>query len=381
MAAAMGTVTAQGTEPFPLLSDDGGDCATSNSGVGMGFVTTPSTVTPLAGHMRGSTVTQSQMIDLVNSYNSIGGAKRRRSSVEAVAAASSVLASFAATAKSQMSTMGATNNSSHYNPYSTIANQLPFSVLEDTAGENAVSDVSGGGGASGLGQMSVQAPPTFDFAAFAALPAHAALTSPAAKDQQQQLQSQMIPATTGPAQMLGIASGNGGRSGDAESPRMCGGGGSGGGGSRSRRGTKRRLSSSSSKTDRFEGYGDDSDNEGAQERKDVMAGMPLTPDAPGSGRPGSLRHLTPEERRARRLQRNRLAAKECRQKKKQYIKDLEERVEYLEKENMQLRKELDEMNAKLTLGVMRTGNTPILGNSTPLGTHSMTPEPSNLVSR
>ncbi|KAJ1838044.1 hypothetical protein LPJ73_007201, partial [Coemansia sp. RSA 2703] len=82
-------------------------------------------------------------------------------------------------------------------------------------------------------------------------------------------------------------------------------------------------------------------------------GMPLTPDAPGSGRPGSLRHLTADERRARRLQRNRLAAKECRQKKKAYIGNLEAQVCDLQEENAMLRKELEELNAKLTLSAMR----------------------------
>ncbi|KAJ2705499.1 hypothetical protein FB645_002385 [Coemansia sp. IMI 203386] len=82
-------------------------------------------------------------------------------------------------------------------------------------------------------------------------------------------------------------------------------------------------------------------------------GMPLTPDAPGSGRPGSLRHLTPDERRARRLQRNRLAAKECRQKKKAYITNLEAQVGELQSENALLRKEIEELHAKLTLSGMR----------------------------
>ncbi|KAJ1735664.1 hypothetical protein LPJ61_000422 [Coemansia biformis] len=91
--------------------------------------------------------------------------------------------------------------------------------------------------------------------------------------------------------------------------------------------------------------------------------MPLTPDAPGSGRPGSLRYLTADERRARRLQRNRLAAKECRQKKKVYIHSLEEHVSTLQDENARLRKEIKELNAKLTLGGMRASSsatTPVL---------------------
>ncbi|KAJ2490746.1 hypothetical protein IWW37_002849 [Coemansia sp. RSA 2050] len=104
---------------------------------------------------------------------------------------------------------------------------------------------------------------------------------------------------------------------------------------------------------------DDDDDDIARDE----SGMPLTPDAPGSGRPGSLRHLTPDERRARRLQRNRLAAKECRQKKKAYINNLESQVCDLQEENSQLRKEIEELNARLTLSDMRASSsvtTPIL---------------------
>ncbi|KAJ2343688.1 hypothetical protein GGH92_004806 [Coemansia sp. RSA 2673] len=97
---------------------------------------------------------------------------------------------------------------------------------------------------------------------------------------------------------------------------------------------------------------DDDDDDMARDE----GGMPLTPDAPGSGRPGSLRHLTPDERRARRLQRNRLAAKECRQKKKAYINNLESQVCDLQEENSILRKEIEELNAKLTLSGMRTSS-------------------------
>ncbi|KAJ2427063.1 hypothetical protein GGF41_001823 [Coemansia sp. RSA 2531] len=97
---------------------------------------------------------------------------------------------------------------------------------------------------------------------------------------------------------------------------------------------------------------DDDDDDMARDE----GGMPLTPDAPGSGRPGSLRHLTPDERRARRLQRNRLAAKECRQKKKAYINNLESQVCDLQEENSILRKEIEELNAKLTLSGMRASS-------------------------
>ncbi|KAJ2392630.1 hypothetical protein GGI23_005182 [Coemansia sp. RSA 2559] len=106
---------------------------------------------------------------------------------------------------------------------------------------------------------------------------------------------------------------------------------------------------------------EDDDDDGILDRAEN--GMPLTPDAPGSGRPGSLRHLTADERRARRLQRNRLAAKECRQKKKAYITNLEDQVHDLSEENSRLRKEIEELNAKLTLGGMRgnsSATTPVL---------------------
>ncbi|KAJ2843979.1 hypothetical protein IWW36_005358 [Coemansia brasiliensis] len=126
--------------------------------------------------------------------------------------------------------------------------------------------------------------------------------------------------------------------------------------------SNRRRSKAKSKASR-----DSSDeNEDVQVDED---GMPLTPDAPGSGRPGSLRNLTAEERRARRLQRNRLAAKECRQKKKAYIQNLEDQVSALQDENAQLRKEVEELNAKLTLGGMRNtssaASTPVLESKRP----------------
>ncbi|KAJ1898657.1 hypothetical protein LPJ66_002614 [Kickxella alabastrina] len=101
---------------------------------------------------------------------------------------------------------------------------------------------------------------------------------------------------------------------------------------------------------------DDDDSLSDGSGRGTSNGMPMTPDAPGSGRPGSLRHLTPDERRARRLQRNRLAAKECRQKKKAYINNLEAQVSDLQAENTQLRKELEEANAKLTLSVMHAAS-------------------------
>ncbi|RKP09993.1 hypothetical protein THASP1DRAFT_22231 [Thamnocephalis sphaerospora] len=80
--------------------------------------------------------------------------------------------------------------------------------------------------------------------------------------------------------------------------------------------------------------------------------------------PTSTAHLTPDERRRRRLERNRLAARECRQKKKVYVQELEDRVERAESENRRLRKEVEELNAKLTLGSMHLDRRGMLaGNS------------------
>ncbi|KAJ2788410.1 hypothetical protein H4R20_007383 [Coemansia guatemalensis] len=133
-------------------------------------------------------------------------------------------------------------------------------------------------------------------------------------------------------------------------------------------------SKSAAPTQGEERYTSDSEND---DNPLSSNGMPLTPDAPGSGRPGSLRHLTTDERRARRLQRNRLAAKECRQKKKAYIQNLEEQVDAIQeengrlrKENSRLRKENEELGAKLTLSGMRassaTTTTPVLDPNHPM---------------
>ncbi|KAI8143485.1 hypothetical protein BJV82DRAFT_610627 [Fennellomyces sp. T-0311] len=54
-----------------------------------------------------------------------------------------------------------------------------------------------------------------------------------------------------------------------------------------------------------------------------------------------------EGRRQRRLLRNRIAAKECREKKKQHIQTLTKRIQQLETENEQLREQLRELNEKL----------------------------------
>ncbi|CAG8610772.1 476_t:CDS:2, partial [Ambispora gerdemannii] len=76
-------------------------------------------------------------------------------------------------------------------------------------------------------------------------------------------------------------------------------------------------------------------------------------DSGTSKRNTQLRNMSNDERRQRRLLRNRVAAKECRRKKKAYVANLEEKVTRLEDENIVLRKELEELNAKLTLGAMR----------------------------
>ncbi|KAG2197662.1 hypothetical protein INT47_002369 [Mucor saturninus] len=57
--------------------------------------------------------------------------------------------------------------------------------------------------------------------------------------------------------------------------------------------------------------------------------------------------LTPDERRQRRLLRNRLAAKDCRKKKKEYIKQMEERISQLESERIELKEKVDELKAKI----------------------------------
>ncbi|KAF9191871.1 hypothetical protein BGZ51_006591 [Haplosporangium sp. Z 767] len=65
------------------------------------------------------------------------------------------------------------------------------------------------------------------------------------------------------------------------------------------------------------------------------------------------RNMTNDERRQRRLLRNRVAAKECRKKKKAYVTELQDTCARLQEENARLYKEVEELNAKLTLGAMR----------------------------
>lgn len=58
--------------------------------------------------------------------------------------------------------------------------------------------------------------------------------------------------------------------------------------------------------------------------------------------------LTPDERRQRRLLRNRLAAKDCRKKKKEYIRQMEERIQQLESEQLDLYANINELKAKIS---------------------------------
>ncbi|TPX65856.1 hypothetical protein SpCBS45565_g04862 [Spizellomyces sp. 'palustris'] len=67
------------------------------------------------------------------------------------------------------------------------------------------------------------------------------------------------------------------------------------------------------------------------------------------------RSLSQEDRRQRRLMRNRIAAKECRQKKKTYVMELEQRIKELEDENDDLRHENEELKSQLLLKDAYTG--------------------------
>ncbi|CAG8707451.1 2847_t:CDS:1 [Cetraspora pellucida] len=73
----------------------------------------------------------------------------------------------------------------------------------------------------------------------------------------------------------------------------------------------------------------------------------------GGKRTSTSRNLSSDERRQRRLLRNRVAAKECRRKKKAYVADLEEKVTRLEEENIRLHKEVEELNSKLAISAAR----------------------------
>ncbi|CAG8642746.1 14559_t:CDS:2, partial [Racocetra fulgida] len=63
---------------------------------------------------------------------------------------------------------------------------------------------------------------------------------------------------------------------------------------------------------------------------------------------------TLEEKRAIRLERNRIAAKECRERKKAYVLNLERRATQMEKENSVLRKRVHELKAQLEWAESKT---------------------------
>ncbi|KAI9470612.1 MAG: hypothetical protein EXX96DRAFT_458646, partial [Benjaminiella poitrasii] len=73
----------------------------------------------------------------------------------------------------------------------------------------------------------------------------------------------------------------------------------------------------------------------------------LVEDSQGAKR-SNTRTLSNDERRQRRLLRNRVAAKECRKKKKQHIQDMEEKIVRLEEENAKLANEVEELKEKLS---------------------------------
>ncbi|KAI7866431.1 hypothetical protein BDF14DRAFT_1706551, partial [Spinellus fusiger] len=69
---------------------------------------------------------------------------------------------------------------------------------------------------------------------------------------------------------------------------------------------------------------------------------------------GNVRTMSNDERRQRRLLRNRVAAKECRKKKKQYIQEMEDKIRRLEEENMRLHKQVAEIHTKLMMDSFQT---------------------------
>ncbi|KNC96275.1 uncharacterized protein SPPG_08427 [Spizellomyces punctatus DAOM BR117] len=84
--------------------------------------------------------------------------------------------------------------------------------------------------------------------------------------------------------------------------------------------------------------------------------LPIAPAPPSlTGTHRVSRSLSQEERRQRRLMRNRIAAKECRQKKKTYVMELEQRIKELEDENDDLRHENEELKSQLLLRDADTG--------------------------
>ncbi|ORY07835.1 hypothetical protein K493DRAFT_384382 [Basidiobolus meristosporus CBS 931.73] len=78
-----------------------------------------------------------------------------------------------------------------------------------------------------------------------------------------------------------------------------------------------------------------------------LADLSVGETSPTKGRNEEVRGLTSDERKQRRLLRNRLAAKECRKKKKAYVMELENKVQQLEGENSRLKTEIQQLNGKL----------------------------------
>ncbi|KAJ2501478.1 hypothetical protein GGH96_001897 [Coemansia sp. RSA 1972] len=271
-----------------------------------------------------------QMMEIMHTYHTTN-AHRRRSSVEAAAAASSVLASIASSAKPYMdgdmaaaAAMAAAGSPTHVT-YSARQQQTAAAALlaASSMGSGMLPTIP-----SGAASLRNTPPPGSDAPSIGASLAGLAFAtlSPQTFSAEQtfaaehQITDQQI--TANDASLTATPA---------------------------RRNPDASLSSDEN----------DNDDDGPMDED----GMPLTPGAPGSGRPGSLRHLTTDERRARRLQRNRLAAKECRQKKKAYIQNLEDQVCALQDDNAQLRKTIEELNAKLTLSVMRaasSASTPVM---------------------
>lgn len=79
---------------------------------------------------------------------------------------------------------------------------------------------------------------------------------------------------------------------------------------------------------------------------------PMPEDAQGNKRQNT-RNMSNDERRQRRLLRNRQAAKECRKKKKQHIHEMEEKIVQLEQQNALLLKEVEELKNKLNIAAMQ----------------------------
>ncbi|KAJ1731133.1 hypothetical protein LPJ72_004102 [Coemansia sp. Benny D160-2] len=331
---------------------------------------------------------QDQVLEIMGAYHSTN-AHRRRSSVEAVAAASSVLASFASGAKPYMSgdvaaAMGAYSTQAQHSAaaallaasgmHNVMLPTIPSvsASLQGTPALSAAIDedtlLSTASSAALAAAVARSAPvetsglvgpaPVSDSAAMHQVLGMAAFgsLSPTSISAATQITSEMAAASIDVAPSLRTPQPH--RSLSAEStPRH----------KKGATGARRRKLSRSTASELPDPDLSTDDDERLIDAAD--SGMPLTPDAPGSGRPGSLRHLTPDERRARRLQRNRMAAKECRQKKKAYIQNLEDQMLDLRDENARLRKEIEELNAKLTLGAMRASSsatTPVLDPRPPL---------------